>query len=180
MKDAAEHRLTKRNGCLLFVDPSVVDDLQPGVAAEGEPVAEDDERDADYEVEDFPPYIVKDDRVATVEEFSEKVRCQSTKHEERDAETHPRKDSHHEWMLVVDAAEKQEAGVLRDGACENHEEAFCRGWVAIEIGIKMEVATAAVEPIRECAGSPLCRVAVDHQAHEILQHVAGKETRDGG
>ena len=153
MKDAAEHRLTKRNGCLLFVDPSVVDDLQPGVAAEGEPVAEDDERDADYEVEDFPPCIVKDDRVATVEEFSEKVRCQSTKHEERDAETHPRKDSHHEWMLVVDA---------------------------IEIGIKMEVATAAVEPIRECAGSPLCRVTVDHQAHEILQHVAGKETRDGG
>ena len=179
MKDAAEHRLTKRNGCLLFVDPLVVDDLQPGVAAEGEPVAEDDERDADYEVEDFPPCIVKDDRVATVEEFSEKVRCQSTKHEERDAETHPRKDSHHEWMLVVDAAEKQEAGVLRDGAYENHEEAFNRGWVAIEIGIKMGVATI-VEAFRECAGSPLCRVAVDHQAHEILQHVAGKETHDGG
>ena len=116
MKDAAKQRLTKRNGRLKFVNPLVVDDLQTGVAAEGEPVAEDDERDADYEVEGIPPCIVKDDRVATVEELSEKARCQSTKREERDADRHPRKDSHHEWMLVVDAAEKQEAGVLRDGS----------------------------------------------------------------
>ena len=116
MKDAAEHRLTKRYGCLLFVDPLVVDDLQPGVAAEGEPVAEDDERDADYEVEDIPPCVVEDDRVATVEEVCEQFRCRSTEHEQQDANAHPRENGHDEWMLMVDAAEEKEAGVLRDGS----------------------------------------------------------------
>ena len=65
----------------LFVDPLVVDDLQTCVATEGEPVAEDDDGKADYEVENFPPSIVEDDRVATAEELSEQVSCQSTKHE---------------------------------------------------------------------------------------------------
>ncbi len=65
----------------LFVDPLVVDDLQTRVATEGEPVAENDDGKADYEVENFPPSIVEDDRVATAEELSEQVSCQSTKHE---------------------------------------------------------------------------------------------------
>ena len=66
---------------VLFVDPLVVDDLQTRVATEGEPVTEDDDGKADYEVENFPPSIVEDDRVATAEELSEQVSCQSTKHE---------------------------------------------------------------------------------------------------
>ena len=66
---------------VLFVDPLVVDDLQTCVATEGEPVAEDDDGKADHEVENIAPSIVEDDRVATAEELSEQVSCQSTKHE---------------------------------------------------------------------------------------------------
>ena len=63
--------LQNENGRLLFVNPLVVDDLQPGVATEGEPVAEDDEGDVQDVVEDLPPYVVEDDHVATVEKLGE-------------------------------------------------------------------------------------------------------------
>ena len=100
----------------LPVDPLVVDDLQTCVATEGEPVAEDDEGETGYEVDDFPPGVVDDNRVATVEELREQACCQSTKHEQQDAEAHPCEDGHDKRMLVVDAAKEKKAGVLHDDA----------------------------------------------------------------
>ena len=74
-------------------------------------------------------------------------------------------------MFVVDAAEEKETGVLRDDSSEDHEEAFDSGRLTIEINVEIGDATV-VEAFHERDGSPSCRVAVDHHAHEELQHIA--------
>ena len=157
--------------CGSFVEPLVVDDLQPRVLAVGEPIAEHRERYADERQYHVAPSVVNGYHIAILLKSDNASHRQSAEDDEQEVDKHEHHQRHYQRTLVEHAAKQEEERMQRDH-CHPHGNHVRR-----HANFNPAHATYRLHGI-DCGR--VSAVAAKDERKEILHHVAREESGDGG